>query len=342
MIDLRRVKLALVGFGVIGKGVAKVLAQKRDALRGMGIDARLVAICEYNGSLIDANGIDPLAAVQHSLDKRMDKPQQWKQGATALSVIPESDADIVIEVTPTSVETGEPGTSHMLAALNAGKHLVTSNKGPLALNFWKLVEAAEKSGAQFRYEATVCGGMPVFNLVRKCLPPNGIESIQGILNGTTNFILTKMHSDNLPFEIALQEAKERGIAEANPKYDVEAIDPAAKLVILANAVMGMRKRFSDVRRMGIDKITPEAVQLARRNGFSIKLIGEIANGSIEVVPRLVPVVHPLNVSDTLNALLFKTDLAREVLVVGRGAGQMETASAIISDVIDVCNATAGA
>lgn len=332
---MKNVRMILVGFGTVGRGIAKVMELKKNKFAIFNINPRIVAICEYNGCIINDAGIPTQGVLKLAEERRLESHKDWKN-LKSLEVIKETEADIVIEVTPTSLETGEPGTSHMKAALESGKHLVTSNKGPLALHFKELNDLARKKNVEFRYEATVCGGMPTFNLVRKTLALNSIESIQGILNGTTNYILTKMHNSNLSFEVALREAKEMGIAEANYRYDIEAIDPAAKLVILANAIMGKNVKFSDVKRVGIDKITTEAVQLAKKKNFVIKLIGEISKDRLEVVPRLVPSIHPLNVPDTLNALLFKTDLAREVLVVGRGAGQLETTSAIFSDIIDIC------
>lgn len=319
----------LVGYGVVGRGVAKVLNLKQSSFIKKGVKFKIVAMCEKDGSIFDPNGL--------SL-KELDNFKKHRSFTTetALKLIPEIEADILIEVTPTNIINGEPGYSHIVSALKSGKHVVTSNKGPLALYYNKLMHIAEKHDRKLLFEATVCSSTPVFSLVRKTLQPNDILSIVGILNGTTNYILTKMHEEDISFDTALREACEMGYAEANASYDVDAIDPAAKLVILANALMGMKIKFADVKKTGIREITPEAVELAKSRNRVIKLVGEVSDSTVEVSPRLVPASHPLNVGGTLNALMFRLDLAHDLYIVGRGAGQIETASAIISDMLDIC------
>jgi homoserine dehydrogenase len=173
------------------------------------------------------------------------------------------------------------------------------------------------------------------NLVREAIPADEVKSMEGILNGTTNYILTKMSKGGMDLETALREAQELGYAEADPAYDVEGIDAAAKAVILANDIMGWQREFSEVDVTGIMGITKEAVRLAKKNGYVIKLIAEIKDDGLSVGPKLVPESHPLNIESNLNAVLFKTDIGRDVTIVGRGAGGRETQSAIFSDVIRV-------
>jgi homoserine dehydrogenase len=188
---------------------------------------------------------------------------------------------------------------------------------------------------QFRFEASVGGAMPILNLARQCLSGDEIIGIRGILNGTTNYILTRMLREESPFEIVLREAQELGIAEADPSYDIDGIDTASKLVILANAIMGSDAAYKDVKVQGIRSVTPEAVKLAKDGGYAIKLIGEVSNNRLEVSPRLVSLNHPLNVEGTLNVATFETDVAGEITIVGKGAGAIETNSAILSDLIDI-------
>jgi homoserine dehydrogenase len=161
--------------------------------------------------------------------------------------------------------------------------------------------------------------------------------MEGILNGTTNYILTKMCKGGMDLDTALHEAQELGYAEADPTYDVEGIDAAAKAVILANDIMGWNKKFDEVKINGIMGVTKEAVQLAKKNGYVIKLIAGIRDNSLSVGPKLVPEGHPLNVQSNLNAVMFKTDIGRDVTIVGRGAGGRETQSAIFSDIVRICN-----
>ncbi len=237
-----------------------------------------------------------------------------------------------MEVTPTNIETGEPGLSNMLAAFKSGKHIVTSNKGPLALRFTELKEAAEDNGLLFRYEATVGGAVPIFNLVHEALAGNTVIGIEGILNGTCNYILTRMEEERMPYELVLKEAQELGIAEADPTYDVDGIDSACKLVIIANSIFGKDATYRDVEVTGIRKITPEALELANKSNYVVKLVCE-AGDKLTVAPRLVPKRHPLAVGGTLNVASIRTDLAGRITISGKGAGSIETASSILSDIL---------
>ncbi|WP_457613173.1 homoserine dehydrogenase [Methanocaldococcus sp.] len=329
-------KIILVGFGAIGKGVAKVLHEKRDYLKKNYGDFKVVAITDSSGSAIDENGLDLIKAIEvkettGSIKNYPEKGSEMK----SIDVIREVEADVVVEITPSNLETGEPAKTHILESFRNKKHVVTANKGPLALCYKELVEEAKKHGVMFRHEASVGGAMPIINLAKETLAGNEILSIRGILNGTTNYILTKMEKEGLDFETALKEAKELGIAETDPTQDIEGLDTAAKIVILANSIMGLEKTIKDVKVKGITKITPEALFLANKRGYTIKLIGQIKENHLIVEPMLVPIDSPLNVKGTLNVAMFETDLAREVVVVGRGAGPVETASAILSDLIHI-------
>jgi homoserine dehydrogenase len=223
----------------------------------------------------------------------------------------------------------------MFAAFEAGKDVITSNKGPLTLKYRKLMETAKEAGSSFRFEATVGGSMPIINLVDEVLAGNRIISIKGILNGTCNYILTRMLEERASYTDILAESMELGIAETDPTYDVEGIDTACKLVILANAIFGLDVTYKDVEVTGITKITPEALEMAYERGHVIKLIGEVSREKIQVAPRLVPVKHPLAVGGTLNVASVYTELAGEITVTGKGAGPIETASAILSDLIAI-------
>ncbi|VVB54344.1 Homoserine dehydrogenase [uncultured archaeon] len=325
---MKQYRILIVGFGIIGKGLLKTLEQKQAYIRKRhGVDLRVSGVCEINGCLLPKGDVD-LSTV---LSKPLAEQEGWRQGLKTLDAIKESTADAVVELTPGNIQTGQPGLNHILAALESGKDVATSNKAPFATNYKRIMDAQEKTGKTVLFEATVGGAVPLLNLYRETLKADSIESIYGILNGTTNFILTKMTDDGVPFDAALNEAKELGIAEPDPTYYIQGIDTAAKVVILANALMGQNITFSDVKVTGIADITYETVSLASKHGYAIKLIGDV--GAREVSPRLVPKHHPLNVSGTLNAIQLNTDIARDVTVIGRGAGPRETSSAILSDVI---------
>ncbi len=329
-------RVQLIGFGNIGQGLARVLLKKKKSLRNKhGLDIKVVSISDVTGTVASDEGVDLKRAlgVMGKTGKLVKVPGAKKM--SGLEAIEKIDADVVIEATISNIKTGEPGLSHMLGAMKQKKHVVTSNKGPLALQFKKLKKASEKNGVEFRFEASVGGAMPVLNLARNCLSGDEILAIRGILNGTTNYILTRMLKEESSFDIVLKEAKELGIAEADPSYDIDGVDTASKLVIMANAIMDTDAAYNDVRVQGIRNITPEAVKLAKDAGYAIKLIGEVSNSHLEVSPRLVPLAHPLNVEGVLNVATFETDIAGEVTIVGKGAGSMETNSAILSDLIDI-------
>jgi homoserine dehydrogenase len=215
--------------------------------------------------------------------------------------------------------------------LTSGKDVVTSNKGPLALKFKELSAAAKKNGARMRFEASVGGATPIINVSRDLLVGEKIHSIRAIVNGTCNFILNRMKEEGLPFEQALREAQELGYAEKDPSYDIDGIDSAAKAAILANAIFGRECTFHDVRRVGIRGVSLEAVSLAAAEKKVIRLVAEVSPTRLEVSPRLVPIGHPLAIGGTLNIFQLMTDLAGEMTVAGKGAGRLETASAVLSD-----------
>ncbi|MCZ7397917.1 MAG: homoserine dehydrogenase [Candidatus Methanoperedens sp.] len=326
---MKTIKISIIGFGSVGQGVARAIMAKKELLNKQGIDLLVVGISDSKGSDINASGID----LEKALARKKEKETIARSKETALEIIQGVEHDIVVEATPTNIDDGEPGSSNMLAALNSGRHVVTSNKGPLALRFAELKEAAEDNGVFFRYEATVGGAVPIFNLMHEALAGNRVIGIEGILNGTTNYILTRMAEERLPYDLVLKEAQELGIAETDPTYDVEGIDSACKLVIIANSVFAQAATYKDVDVTGITKITPEALELASKNNYVVKLICEAWNGTLTVAPRLVPKKHPLAVGGTLNVASILTDLAGRITISGKGAGSIETASSILSDIL---------
>ena len=326
---MRIVNVSIIGFGAVGQGVARSILSKQEYLKKDGIDLRVVGISDSRGSELDAGGID----LECALLRKKQKGSVAVGSRNAHDIIRDVEHDIVVEATPTNINSGEPGISNMRMAFKSGKHVVTSNKGPLALHFNELKEAAEDNGLFFRYEATVGGAVPIFNLVHESLAGNTVLGIEGILNGTCNYILTRMSEERMPYDLVLKEAQELGIAETDPTYDVEGIDSAIKLVIIANSIFGLDSTYKDVEVTGITKITPEALELANRNNYVVKLICEAREGKLTVAPRLVPKRHPLAVGGTLNVASILTDLAGRITISGRGAGSIETASSILSDIL---------
>jgi len=311
-------KLSIIGFGAVGQGVAKVV-QNMPQLK-------VVAIADSKGVALMPDLEDVLAL------KRAGQPIA-NSDLTALDVIRIVDHDVVVEVTPTNIDDGEPGLTHFREALKNKRNVVTSNKGPLVAAFGELTQLACTQGVGLRYEATVGGAMPIINLIRDTLAGARVLGIRGVLNGTCNYILTRMAEEALDYDQVLSEAQDMGIAEADPTYDVTGIDTACKVVILANAFFDRNATFKDVNLTGIERITQDALQLARQRGFVVKLIGDVQE--LTVSPKLIPLGHPLNVNGTLNAASILTDTAGEITVAGKGAGSIETASAILSDVLSL-------
>jgi len=320
----------IVGFGFIGKETVRALYNKIDIIKRLDEEFRIVGISDSKGYIYDEKGLNLEKLINI---KRLSDYTAYNEGGSAEELIEERDVDLMVEATPTNIENGEPGLTFIRKALKRGIHVVTSNKGPLVVAFKELTTLAKTNNCHLLYEGTVAGALPVFSLVRKCLQGDKIRRIMGILNGTTNYILSKMYFEGTSFELALKEAQERGITERDPSYDVDGIDAACKIVILANALMNKDIRFEDVKRTGIRRITQEAVSLAKKANYAIKLIGVI-DKRIEVAPKLVPINHPLCVHGTLNAIHIESDLAERITLIGYGAGK-ETVSAIMNDIFTI-------
>lgn len=334
---MRDFKVIIMGFGAVGQGVAKAIALKKEMIRkDYGYDLKIVAAVDSSTSAICIEGLDEnlLVKTKKETGKLADYPQ-YGGNIAGLEVLDSVDYDCLIESTPTNIDDGEPGKSLTLKAFNQGRDVVTSNKGYLALNFREIIDAACENNVNFRYEATVGGSMPIINFVKDTLSSCRIYSVIGILNGTTNYILSRMTSEGSSYQNILRESQELGIAETDPTNDVEGIDAACKTVILANALLDIPATYDDVEVEGISNITSQAIDLAEKDGYLIKLIAEVLPGNLKVSPRLVKKGSSYDVNGTLNMANVKTDLAGDVSVSGFGAGSMETASAIITDLISI-------
>jgi len=339
---MRTYRLALIGFGNVGQGFAQILRDRgADLAQRFDVQFQIVAVSDLlKGSVHDPNGLDPavlLNAVQ-STGKLEGIPAPAK-GWDAQRTIAESSADVIVELSYTDLKTGEPAFTHLRQALELGKHVVTTNKGPIALHYPKLSELARTHHAQIGVEGTVMSGTPTLRLGQEFLSAAGIQRIQGILNGTTNFILTKMEA-GASYPAALAEAQSLGYAEADPAGDVEGHDAAGKVVILANLLMNVPLTMKEVDCQGITQLTPEDIAAARAEGQCWKLIGKVEKSkdgvSASVRPTRLPREHPLaSVGGATNAITYSTDLLGEVTVIGPGAGRLETGYAILSDLLAI-------
>jgi len=330
-------RIILIGYGVVGQSLTKIFMQRRDELiKNYGFHPRVVAIADRGGAALDPKGLD----LERTLSLKVERGtvaahhELGNPGMSALSVIENVDAEAIVEATPTNIKNGEPGLSHIKTALKTGKHVVTTNKGPLALALPALTELADYNRVYLRFSGTVGGGTPVLDLAKRCLMGDRILSIRGILNGTTNYILTEMDEKRVTFEKALKKAQELGYAEADPSMDIDGIDAACKVVIMANWIMNKRVTLKDVSVQGIRSVTLKDLEGAAKKNCTVKLIGSI-NERLKVAPTEISRRDPLCVGGVLNAVTFVSEFAGEETVVGRGAGGMETASAILRDLLDI-------
>jgi homoserine dehydrogenase len=321
--------LHIIGFGVVGRGVAKALS--RPGPDGRAQPFRVVAVTDRSGTVVDEAGLDLQKLVRvkekHGDVARAGEHKPWN-GEQAIRNV---RADIVVEVTPTNIVDGEPGITHIAEAMRLGKHVVTANKGPFALQFHKIAALAQRSGVALKYGGSVCGAVPIIELVRDALVGNDVSAIRGVMNGSCNYILSRMEKTGDEFDVVLAEAAKLGITETDPSQDIDGWDAASKLVILANAVMHRPLTIRDVKVEGIRGVTAEHIKAAKKNGKVIRLIATITREVAEVKPVELDAGSGLAVDGTLNVAVVETDLAKDITIVGRGAGQMETASAILGD-----------
>lgn len=330
-------KICLIGFGAVGQGVVKAInLKKQNIQKKYGKKLKIVAVADSSSSAISENGLDEEKLLKiKSENGNLTKFPEFGSNISGNDVLNNLDYDCLVEATPTNIENGEPAKSLTIKAFKSGKHVVTSNKGHLALFFNELISEAIKNDVEFKFEASVGGAMPIINFAEETLSSSKIKSIIGILNGTTNYILSRMTSEGSSYINTLEESQQLGIAETNPTQDVDGIDAACKTVILANSLLRIDATYSDVEVVGISKINSEAIELAKKEGYLIKLIAEVSPDVLKVSPRLVKQNSPYAVEGTLNMATIKTDLADNVTVVGKGAGSLETASAMLTDIISI-------
>jgi homoserine dehydrogenase len=335
-------RILFLGFGTVGQGLAELLLDKKDHLsEAYGIDFSVVGISDMlKGSVSDPNGIDLRAALDLAGSENGLAGLAGKGfDGDALEMIRSVEADAVLEATYTDIKTGEPATSHVREALSRGMHVVTSNKGPLALHYQELAELAKEKGVRFLFEGTVMSGTPVLNLLRETLAGSEIREIKGILNGTTNYILTRME-EGLSYDDALKKAQELGYAEAVPDADVLGWDALAKVTILAKVVFNAKGDPFDFPCEGITNISAADIVDAKERGKRFKLIGKVWKDrnlvKASVAPEEVDLGHPLaGVMGATNALTVTTDTLGDVTVVGAGAGRKETGFSLLVDLIKI-------
>ena len=333
-------KLILIGFGVVGRGFTEILRDKAaELLREQSFSAEIIGVATASkGALYRANGLDLqalLAAAQAGSFASYPEQDGLLRGLTVDEMIAAGDADALVEASPTNLETAQPALGFCHRALDAGLHLALANKGPVALDYAGLKSKARAKGLHMRYEATVMAGAPTIHLAVDALAGCRILSARGILNGTTNYILTQMEA-GLPYEAALAKAQELGYAESDPRGDVEGWDAAGKVLILASALFGCAWTLDDLGVSGITQISADDIAKAREAGQRYKLIASAAPHGGAVKATRLPLDDPLaSVGGSTNAITLETDLMGNITLIGAGAGSLETGYAILSDLLAI-------
>lgn len=328
-------RIILIGYGVVGQSFTRILLNRQSSLiTNYGFKPRIVAIVDRQGVALNPKGLNlkEMLFIKNKKGTVAVSPEYGGLGESPLDVIESVEAEAVAEVTPTNIKDGEPAFSHIKTAFKTGKHVVTTNKGPLALALPALTELAKYNEVCLRFSGTVGAGTPILDLAKNCLLGDRIISIRGILNGTTNYILTEMEEKRITFQKALENAKNLGYAETDPFMDVDGIDTACKLVIMANWIMNKKVTLKNVNIQGIRNVTLQALEEAVNRNCTIRLIGSI-NDDLKVRPMEVSKNSPLSVKGVLNAVTFVSEFAGDETIIGRGAGGMETASAILRDLL---------
>ena len=313
------IKCAILGAGTVGGGVYKLVERQREEL------PRKAGACLDIAKIL----VRDRSKVRQGVDAKL-LTDSWQE------ILTDPEIQIVIEL----MGGIEPARTYIIEALFAGKHVVTANKDLMAEYGKELMEAAEASGCDLLFEASVAGGIPIIRPLKQCLAGNNLTEVMGIVNGTTNYILTKMTDEGMDYTEALAKATSLGYAEADPTADVEGLDAGRKIAIMASIAFNSRVTFSDVYIEGITKITDRDIRYAKEFSYVVKLLGVARHTEtgveVRVHPMLIPETHPLaSVKDVFNAVFVHGDAVDDAMFMGRGAGEFPTASAVMGDVIDV-------
>jgi len=323
---VKKINIGIIGLGTIGSGVVKILRERRRLIQERsGVDLHLVLACDVRSSSAQRLKLPPTLFTTNPQD-----------------IIKNEKIDVVVEL----IGGHHPAIELILQSFKNKKHVVTANKALLATDLAEILRAARRAGMQMKFEASVCGGIPIIKALREGLVSNKVDSLFGIINGTSNYLLTKMAQENLSFPEALSLAKKKGYAEKNPRFDVEGIDASHKLVILCFLLFSKLISLEDIFCEGISDISHLDIKYADEMGLVIKplAIAKKVGDELEarVHPTLLPKGHMLSaVNGVFNAVLLQGDLVGNMLFYGRGAGQLPTASAVISDLVDLGRVAAG-
>lgn len=335
-------KIAVFGYGGVGKALIRLLEDKRRKLEKEGIDVSVTYVVEYYGGIYEKNGIDLSALTDFSAtEKDITKFKGGSESITVDTVTDNGDVDLAVIMTPTNKETGEPGLGFIRKLLGAGINVVTSDKGPVLLAYDELRDLAEKNGVQIGVGCTTGGALPTVNGGMMDMAGAEITSIEGVLNGTTNFILKDMEDSGCSYQEALKKARDAGIAETNPSLDVEGFDTATKLLILAKLHMGISASIEDVKIEGITRLTKEDIAEAAKENKKYRLVGRAERSSdgkaiITVAPEKVGSTNVFyGVEGKNKAVRYTSDTLGDLFIMGGASGTTPAAASILRDIVNI-------
>ena len=339
---MKTVKIILCGCGGVGKEFLQLIADRSEELKDKyGLELIVLAAVDYLGAAISEKGL-PVAELVDFLkqgNQVQTFPTYGKNGISGVEVIAQMDGDVMVEATPTDLIDGGRGKDHVFAAIDRGMEIVSANKGPFVLFYDEVFRKAREKGCGLHISAAAAAALPTLDVGLTCLAGARVSSAEGILNGTTNYILSEMRNKNTAYDVALKAAQELGIAETDPSYDVEGKDTANKTVLIANSVFGKTFGLADISVEGITKVTPEEIENATANGKVIKLIGtaEMVDGNVllSVGPKVLDEAHPLAlVNGSEKAITYMTDTMGSITVMGGKSSPIGAAAAVLKDLIN--------
>ena len=329
--------VGIIGFGGVSKAFIKLLVDKEKRLNEKGIVLKVKYIIKSDGGIYNKDGINLKDILEADYNiKELD----FKENININTIIKNKDIDTLVELTSTNIEIGEPGLTHIKLALENNISVVTGNKGPIILKYRELKEIADKNNVKLGIGCTTGGALPSINVGSFDIAGADILSIEGILNGTSNFILSQMYKDEIEYENALKKSISLGIAEANYKLDVEGFDTASKILILANVLMSGNLTLNDIKIEGINNIKQDFILEEKNKGNKIKLIGKVyrENNKIKayVRPEVINSTHPLYFVDDKNkGVVYKTDTLGDISIIGGASGTLNAAASILRDIINI-------
>ena len=332
--------IGLIGFGGVGQALIKLLIDKESyLLQQYNLKINVKYIIKSNGGIYNPSGIN-LSEILKVIDENINITchNEWKDNLNINDIIGNNDIDTLVELTSTNIETGEPGLTHIRKSLENNINVVTGNKGPILLDYKKLKVLADNNNVELKVGCTTGGALPSINGGIYDIAGSKIQSIEGVLNGTTNYILSKMANDNVDYKEALLEAQKVGIAESDPSLDVLGYDTASKIIILSNVLMNSDLKLEDLKINGIEEVRLDNIEKAKVRGNKIKLIGKVYKKDNLVKGYVTPIEidenHPLYCVDYKNkGIYYKTDTLGDISIIGGASGTMNAAASILRDII---------